>query len=136
MATAEEPAPPPPEDPGLPFTCERRDGSITEQWDAPTRTYRRYECGVLVEERPFTAAEDAWVQARAVEDTRRANRDQLGARVRTALATNAAYLDKVTAGTATNADHIAQVPALTRQMQGVIRLLIGSDLLDSTGGSS
>jgi hypothetical protein len=38
----------------------------------------------------------------------------------------------VTAGTATTADHIAQVPALTRQMQAVIRLLAGSDLLDQT----
>ncbi|MBP5875647.1 hypothetical protein PV413_03650 [Streptomyces scabiei] len=120
--------------PGLPFTCERRDGSTAEQWDAPTRTYRRFECGALVEERPFTPAEDAWALTRTVEDTRRANRDQLGARVRTALANNAAYLDKVQAGTATNADHIAQVPALTRQMQGVIRLLVGSDLLDQIGG--
>ncbi|NUP35930.1 MAG: hypothetical protein HOY76_02635 [Streptomyces sp.] len=128
---AEDPAP---EEPGPPFTCERRDGSITEQWDAPTRTYRRFECGALAETRPFTPAEDAWQQTRTVEDTRRANRDQLGARVRTALANNAAYLDKVQAGTATNADHIAQVPALTRQMQGVIRLLVGSDLLDTTGG--
>jgi hypothetical protein len=132
VATAEEPAPPPPENPGLPFTCERRDGSITEQWHIPTRAYRRYECGDLAEERSFTAAEDAWAQSMTVEDTRRANREQLGTRVRAALANNAAYLDAVAAGTATNAQHIAQVPALTRQMQGVIRLLIGSDLLDQT----
>jgi hypothetical protein len=131
---AEEPAPPPPEEPGLPFTSERRDGSSAEQWDAPTRTYRRFEGGALVEERPFTPAENSWAQTRTVEDARRTNRDQLGARVRTALASNAAYLDKVQAGTATNADHIAQVPALARQMQGVIRLLVGADLLDQIGG--
>lgn len=98
----------------------------------PSRTYRRYESDVLVVERPFTDAENVSANAAATDDVRRINRVTLLAQARTALATNRTYLDKVAAGTATNADHIGQVPALTRQMQGVIRLLVGSDLLDQT----
>ncbi|BBC29987.1 hypothetical protein SGFS_012810 [Streptomyces graminofaciens] len=134
MATVEEPPPPPTGNPGLPFTSERRDGSIAEQWDVPSRTYWRLDGGEVVESRPFTAAEEAWARQQSTDEARRTNRDLLIARARAALASNAAYLDLVAAGTATNAQHLAQVPALTRQMQGLIRLLLGSDLLDSTGG--
>ncbi|MFR9796847.1 hypothetical protein ACL02U_13205, partial [Streptomyces sp. MS06] len=95
-------------------------------------TYRLYEAGVLVLERPFTAREDAEADERLMEAARRVNRTTLLQQARAAWSTNKTYLDKVTGGTATNADHIAQVPALTRQMQGVIRLLVGSDLLDDT----
>ena len=132
MTTPEEPPPPAADSPGLPATCERRDATTVEQWDVPSRTYRRYDCGALVEERQFTPGEDAWAAQNAVERTRQVNRELLVSRARAALANNTEYLAKVAAGTATNADHIAQVPALTRQMQGVIRLLLGSDLLDTT----
>lgn len=98
----------------------------------PSHTYRRYENGALVIERPFTDAENASAATAASDDVRRINRAVLLAQVRAALASNRAYLDKVAAGTATNADHIGQVPALTRQMQGVIRLLAAGDLLDQT----
>jgi hypothetical protein len=57
-------------------------------------------------------------------------RAELHVRVRQAFLANRTYLDKVNAGTATQAEHIAQVAALTRQMQGVLRLLVGRDLLD------
>jgi len=57
-------------------------------------------------------------------------RAELQVRARQAFVANRAYLDKVNAGTATQAEHIAQIAALTRQMQAVIRLLIGRDLLD------
>ena len=123
---------PPPDDTLPPYTVERVDSSITERWHVPTRIYRRYESGDLVIERPFTDAENATADARAVDNTRIANEAVLLQRARAAIATNQAYLDKVTAGTATNADHIAQVPVLTRQMQGVIRLIVGADLLDQT----
>lgn len=131
MTTDVEPTPPGPSEPAPPpFTTECRDASTVEQWDVPSRTYRRYDSGVLVEERPFTDAENSSAD-RAIADTaRRINTAALLDRARTALTNNAAYLDAVTAGTATNADHIAQVPALTRQMQAVIRLIVGSDLLD------
>lgn len=112
---------------------ERGDAITREQWDTGTRIYRRWEHEALTIERPFTDAENASVGAAAADDTRRANRAELLTRARAAQATNAAYLDAVAAGTATNAQHVAQTAALTRQMQGVIRLLVGSDLLDTTG---
>ena len=112
---------------------ERGDAIAREQWDTGTRIYRRWEGTVLVVERPFTDAENAAADKAVADDKRLANRDALLHRSRDALANNQAYLDKVTAGTATNADHIGQVPALTRQMQALIRLLIGTDLLDVTG---
>lgn len=114
------------------LVVEQRDASVVQQWDLTARIYRRYNSGILVEERPFTDAENAQADQAISEEARRANRATLMDRARNALATNQTYLDKVTAGTATNADHIAQVPALTRQMQGVIRLIVGSDLLDQT----
>lgn len=114
------------------LVVEQRDASVVQQWDLTARIYRRYDSGILVEERPFTDAENAQADQAIAEEARRANRAALLDRARSALATNQTYLDKVTAGTATNADHIAQVPALTRQMQGVIRLIVGSDLLDQT----
>jgi hypothetical protein len=117
-------------------TVEQRDTTVIEQWDLTARVYRRYDCGVLVEERPFTDAEMADVDQQLVDTVRQANRLQLLARARTALANNRTYLDKVTSGTPTNADHIAQVPALTRQMRGVIRLIVGADLLDVTDEST
>ena len=112
---------------------ERGDAITREQWDTDARTYRRWEHGTLVLERPFTDAENASTGAAVADDRRLANRAELLARARAAQATNAAYLDAVAAGTATNAQHVAQTAALTRQMQGVIRLLVGSDLLDTTG---
>lgn len=115
-----------------PYTVERVDSSITERWHVPTRMYRRYDSGALADERPFNDAENATADAWTVDNTRSANQALLLQRARAAIVTNQTYLDKVTAGTATNADHIAQVPVLTRQMQGVIRLLVGSDLLDQT----
>lgn len=134
MTTSEEPPPDPPQDAPPPFTTERRDASVTEQWDVPSRTYRRYDGGVLVLERAFTDAENAWADRLAVEETRQANDILLRDRARAALTTNRAYLDAVAGGTATQADHIAHISALTRQMQGLIRLIVGSDLLDQIGG--
>lgn len=57
-------------------------------------------------------------------------RAELHVRARQAFLANRVYLDKVAAGTATQGEHIAQVAAVTRQMQGVLRLLVGRDLLD------
>lgn len=131
MAAATEDPPSPPAEPVGPF-IEVRDASMLQQWDLTARIYRRFEDGLLVLERPFTDEENADAEARALEGTRRTNRETLLRRARTAWTTNRAYLDLVAAGTATNADHIAQVTTLTRQMQGVIRLIVGSDLLDAT----
>lgn len=101
----------------------------------PSRTYRRWENELLTVERPFTEAENAWADGLTVEETRRTNQAELLRRARQAHTTNSTYLAAVTAGTATNADHITQVPALTRQMQGLIRLIVGADLLDHLDGT-
>lgn len=109
---------------------EREDASTLERWDLDARTYTRLDAGVPVEQRPFTDREAKWADASNVEQTRRVNTDQLVARARAAFDNNRTYLALVTAGTATNADHIQQVPRLTRQMQEVIRWIVQGDLLD------
>lgn len=112
---------------------ERGDAITREQWDTDARIYRRWEGEPLIIERPFTDAENANADRAVADDTRRSNRAELLRRSREALISNAAYLEAVAAGKATNAQHIAQTAALTRQMQAVIRLLGRSDLLDTTG---
>jgi hypothetical protein len=128
-------ASPPPTDPPPPYTTQLQDGSVIEQWDVPSRTYRRYDCGVLVEERPFSAAENASADQQIADEARRTTQAALLEQARTDLAANQAYLDSVAAGTATTGDAVTQVAALTRQAQGFIRLTVGADLLDQpTGG--
>jgi hypothetical protein len=108
---------------------EQRDTSVVEQWDVAARIYRRYDCGALVEERPFTAAENASTDRQLADVARAAMQTVLLEQARTDLATNQAYMDAVTAGTATNDQAIAQVAELTRQAIGFIRLTVGNDLL-------
>ncbi|MFB7288967.1 hypothetical protein [Actinacidiphila glaucinigra] len=121
---------PAPEPLGLPFTVETRDASITERWDVPTRIYRRFDNGQLTIEREFSDAEDAWAAAMAADTARRATQAALLQRARSDLTENQAFLDAVTAGTATAEDAIAQVAQLTRQAQGFIRLTVGGELLE------
>ncbi|MCI3277536.1 hypothetical protein [Streptomyces cylindrosporus] len=128
MSTPEEEEPAADSPP--PFTSEARDASVVEQWDVPSRTYRRYEAGALVVERPFTDAENACADQALADAARRATQAALIERARADLAANQAYLDAVAAGTATTEDAVAQVAALTRQALGFIRLTVGSDLLD------
>jgi hypothetical protein len=108
---------------------EQRDTSVVEQWDLTARVYRRYDCGSLVEQRPFTAAENASVDQQIADAARAVAQAALLKRARTDLATNQAYLDAVIAGTATTDEAIAQVAELTRQAIGFIRLTVGADLL-------
>jgi hypothetical protein len=136
VADSDDPAASPPQtDPAPPYTTQVQDGSVVEQWDVPSRTYRRYECSVLVEERPFTDPENVSADQALAEEARRATLCALLEQARTDLAANQAYLDSVAAGTATTGDAVTQVAALTRQAQGFIRLTVGADLLDQpTGG--
>lgn len=113
------------------LTVEQRDASVVEQWDLTALTYRRWDCGALVEERPFTDAESQAKTAQQLDQTRQSNKAALVIRARAVFSNNAAYLAKVAGGTATTADHIAQVPALTRQMQALLRLTVSSDFLDA-----
>ncbi|MFJ6729981.1 hypothetical protein ACIQPQ_34290 [Streptomyces sp. NPDC091281] len=120
------------DDPPPASIVEQRDASALEQWDLAERVYRRWDCGALVEERPFTAAENGSADQQVSDTARQANRAVLLERARTAFTANAAYLAKVAAGTATNVDHLAQVPALTRQTQALVRLIVGGDFLDNS----
>ncbi|MFJ4735295.1 hypothetical protein ACIP6V_23980 [Streptomyces sp. NPDC088770] len=116
--------------PSPPYTSERRDSCTAEQWDVPSRTYRRYDCGVLAEERPFTDAENASADQQIADTARRATQTVLLEQARVDLAVNEAYLAAVASGAAGLEDAVAQVAELTRQAQGVIRLTVGADLLD------
>ncbi|MFF7966770.1 hypothetical protein ACFZC3_15560 [Streptomyces sp. NPDC007903] len=113
-----------------PYTSERRDACTVEQWDVPSRTYRRYDCGELVEERPFNDAENSCADQALSDQARRTMQASLLDQAAADMAANQAYLDKVTAGNATTADAVAQVAALTAQAQRFIRLTVGGPLLD------
>ncbi|MFJ8348999.1 hypothetical protein ACIQ9J_22085 [Streptomyces sp. NPDC094153] len=113
-----------------PYTSERRDSCTVEQWDVPSRTYRRYDCGVLAEERPFTGAENASADQQIADTARRAAQAALLEQARVDLATNEAYLRAVASGAAGLEDAVSQVAELTRQALGFIRLMVGDDLLD------
>lgn len=84
---------------------------------------------------PLTAQEEAAAAAAASEDvarlqveqTEQANKSTLEQRAENALATNRTYIDRASP---TTAQTTAQVKALTQQMNGVIRLLLGR--LDGT----
>jgi hypothetical protein len=80
--------------------------------------YQRIVQGSIVEERPFNADDLVWIALVQAADA--TGSGDFLTRVRTALNTDKTYLDKVQAGTATNADSIAQVAALTRQIQALI----------------
>ncbi|MFI5973500.1 hypothetical protein [Streptomyces sp. NPDC051452] len=135
MADTDDPAASPPQtDPAPPYTSQAQDGSVIEQWDVPSRTYRRYECGTLVEERPFTDAENASADEALADEARRAAQAALLVQVHTDLADNQTYLDSVAAGTVTTDATAAQVAALTRQVQGYFRLTFGVALADQPSG--
>lgn len=112
-----------------------------ERWDLDLRVYSLFVDGELMSERPFSDAENGQADAvdgapvraiafaRAATNPSAAAMDELLRRARTAYLGNQDYLAKVDDGTATNADHITQVPRLTRQMQEVIRWIVRGDLL-------
>lgn len=120
---------------------ERRSDLGTERWDLELRVYTLFVAGQPPSARPFTDAENYQATVtvnepvqplafgRAISDPSAVALTEILRRARTAYLGNQDYLAKVDAGTATNADHIAQVPRLTRQMQEVIRWIVRGDLL-------
>lgn len=107
---------------------EQRSGSRVERWDLETRTYESWLGDTRDETRTFTEAEFRWLLEHQQELVR-ADRLAVAARLlRQAFATNRDYLDEVAAGTATNADHVQQTVRLTRQLQGIIRLVAATTL--------
>jgi len=120
---------------------EHHSDSGGERWDLDLRAYSLFVNGELMLERPFTDAENHQADAverepiralafgRAISDLSGVALSELLRGARTAYLGNRDYLAKVDNGTVTNADHIAQVPRLTRQMQEVIRWIVRGDLL-------
>jgi hypothetical protein len=91
----------------------------THKWLVESGLYQRLEYGGLVEERAFNADDLSWI-ALVEGATASGGAGDFLSKIRTALTTDSVYLAKVQAGTATNAEHIAQIAPLTRQIQAMI----------------
>ena len=102
------------------------DGVLQEQWDDDTRTYTDFRPNPDVS-RPYTIEESAAADADAVVRTADKNRGTIEEQAGAALDANTAYL---AIATPTNAQVAAQVKALTRQNNKIIRLALGR--LDGT----
>jgi hypothetical protein len=103
-------------------------GVLRERWDDVARLVTLYDAGgAQTSQRAYTAAEIADRAARAAAETARTNRTTIEAQVAAAITANKAY---VALASPTNAQTTAQVKALSRQVNGVMRLLTGQ--LDAT----
>lgn len=96
-----------------------------------------YAAGKLTKEQVARAALKGWLPTSAVDattlstvQTRETNRTSLKSKADTALTSNATYLALASPTTAQNT---AQIKALTKQNNAIIRLLI--EKLDSTSGT-
>lgn len=94
-------------------------GDLVLWGDDATRTHHDFLHGTT---RPYTAEENAEADERAVESREQENERTLIARATTALAANRDFL---AIATPSNAQTLAQVRALTRQMNAALRLLVG-----------
>lgn len=99
------------------------DGRVVERWDDATRLHTTFDAsGAAVKVDAYTPEENAAADARATAEAAGRTAATIRQQASTALTNNAAYL---ALGTRTTAQVAAQVEALTRQMNGVIRLLLG-----------
>jgi hypothetical protein len=99
-------------------------GRLRERWDDATRTYRRWDtAGVLVEQRAYTAAENADADARAAQSTAAANEttitDQLRAAIDALIASRATI--KSTALDPTNATINSNPAAVIKALAKAVR---------------
>lgn len=103
-------------------------GVLLEQWDDVTRTYTDFRpTPDLV--RPYTPEENARADVEALAVLAGANSSDLISKAKTAVAGNNTYL---ALASPTNAQVAAQVKALTRQSNALIKLEVG-DLLTTDG---
>lgn len=101
--------------------------AAVETFDGGAGTYtRRSMTGTVQETRPFTTDE----QAQSVTRDTWTNGDTLRQKAQQALNANATFQ---AIASPTNAQNATQVQALTKQCNGIIRLLLGA--LDSTTGT-
>lgn len=102
-------------------------GNRLEEWDSVAGYTRWSDAGAVLERRALTAEEAAPLAAQEADNVRTTNGDSLRAQASGALAANRSYI-ALASPTAT--DTTKQVKALSRQMNALIRLLLGQ--LDGT----
>lgn len=96
-------------------------GVLRQRWDDDTHTYYEYdEQGGETSSRPYTDEENAAAAAADAAESEQVNESTLKQQASQAWSSNKDYL---ALATPTNAQVAAQVKALTRQMNGVIRLV-------------
>lgn len=104
------------------------DGVLREEWDDIARVYSRWDAaGELLASRVFNEEEHAAADEHAERTNAQANRLALVASAQTALVNNRDFL---AIPAPTNVQVLAQTKALSRQSNGVIRMLLGQ--LDAT----
>ena len=97
------------------------DGVLRFEKDHATRKAREFDAdGTLLNERDYTAEENAQADEMEARNTRLANENTLYEQARTAIVGNKQFL---ALSSPTNAQTLAQVKALTRQMNGLIRIV-------------
>ena len=108
------------------------DGKLREQWDDTSRTFTAWgDDGEISEARSYTDAENMAADQRLAEQTARSNvQANLLAKMETALAGN---MDFLALASPTQAQAVAQVRALTRQMNAAMRYV--TNRFDSTDGT-
>jgi hypothetical protein len=105
-----------------------QNGVLREKWDDVARAYTAWNAaGAQTSTRAYTAAENAAADAEAARRIGTSNKVTIESQVAAAITANKAY---VALASPTNAQTTAQVKALSRQVNGVMRLLTGQ--LDAT----
>ena len=105
-------------------------GVLRERWDDTTRIYTAFNSsGVQTSTRAYTAAENAKADEDALTSLYAVNEAALLAKVPTALTTNNTYL---AVANPTTAQNTAQVKALTRQVNALLKLR-ANDLANTSG---
>lgn len=105
-------------------------GRLRQRWDDAARVYTEWnELGVQTLTRAYTPAENAAADAAAVTETAATVEQALLDKARAALTANATFLALTSP---TNAQTLAQVQRLTREVNALIKLQV-RDLADTSG---
>lgn len=107
------------------------DSRLIAKWDDVARTFTRWdENGVQIEQRVYTQWENEQADLREGAEALSTNERTLRDRATSALANNADYLDLVSPS---NAQALAQIRSLTKQMNALIRLTVNqlADIADT-----